>query len=149
MKLELEEENKIMYIPVAEATEGKTPRLRSRGLKIAPPPSPRAPDMKPPRKAKVTSLRRTKISSLRSLGAIPAPTRSLSFYSFLTLYDAWTERLKQKTMKIDKIDQSAWLHRSIPIIDSNFRDPLNKFTVMTPIRQSMLYMCLFHYLWLF
>ena len=85
MKLELEEEKRIMYIPVAEATDGKTPRLRRSGLKMAPPPSPKAPDMNPPKKANVTNLRRTKKSNLRSLGAIPAPTRILRAYSFLTL----------------------------------------------------------------
>jgi hypothetical protein len=84
MKLELEEENKIMYIPVADATEGYTPRLKRSGLKIAPPPSPRAPDINPPKNAKVTNLRRTERSNLRSLGAIPAPTLNLRAYSYRT-----------------------------------------------------------------
>jgi hypothetical protein len=85
MKLELDEENRIMYIPVAEATEGKTPRLNKSGLNIAPPPRPSAPDIKPPRKAKVTNLTRTKRSSLRSLGAMPAPTFNFKACSYLTL----------------------------------------------------------------
>ena len=38
----------IMYIPVDEATLGGTPKLRSRGLKIDPPPRPKAPETQPP-----------------------------------------------------------------------------------------------------
>ena len=49
-------ENMIMYIPVEDATAGGTPMLSKRGLKIAPPPRPRAPDTQPPSKAKITSL---------------------------------------------------------------------------------------------
>jgi hypothetical protein len=85
IKQELEDENKIIYIPVAEATEGKTPRLRSKGLNIVPPPRPRAPDIKPPKNAKITNLRTTGIVSFRSLGAKPTPTKFLSAYSCLTL----------------------------------------------------------------
>jgi hypothetical protein len=43
-------ENIIMYMPVAEATFGGTPILKSRGLNIAPPPNPRAPETHPPKK---------------------------------------------------------------------------------------------------
>lgn len=45
-----------MYIPVEEATFGGHPRLRSKGLKIEPPPSPRAPETHPPKKEKIISL---------------------------------------------------------------------------------------------
>lgn len=85
MKQELEEENSIIYIPVAEATEGRTPRLKSKGLKIVPPPKPSAPDINPPKKAKKTNLRTTVIVSLRSLGARPTPTKVFRAYSFLTV----------------------------------------------------------------
>jgi hypothetical protein len=85
MKLELEEEKRIMYIPVAEATEGNTPKLKRSGLNIAPPPNPRAPDINPPKNANTTNLNRTMGLNLRSLGAIPAPTRVLRDYSCLTL----------------------------------------------------------------
>ena len=67
MKLELEDEKSIMYIPVADATDGNTPRLNNSGLNIAPPPSPRDPLINPPRNANVTNLTRTNGSSLRSL----------------------------------------------------------------------------------
>ena len=85
MKQELEEENSIMYIPVAEATEGRIPRLKSKGLKIVPPPKPSAPDINPPKKAKKTNLRTIGTVSLRSLGARPTPTRVFRAYSFLTV----------------------------------------------------------------
>ena len=52
-----------MYIPVAEATDGSTPRLKSKGLNIVPPPKPSAPDINPPKKAKNTNLRTTGIVS--------------------------------------------------------------------------------------
>ena len=48
----------IMYIPVADETAGGTPMLSRRGLKIAPPPSPKAPETHPPQKAKITNLAR-------------------------------------------------------------------------------------------
>jgi hypothetical protein len=54
--LEAVVENIIMYIPVADDTAGGTPILKSSGLNIAPPPSPRAPETHPPRNAKITSL---------------------------------------------------------------------------------------------
>ena len=49
-------ENMIIYIPVEDATAGGTPMLRSKGLKIAPPPRPRAPETQPPSRAKITNL---------------------------------------------------------------------------------------------
>lgn len=60
-----------MYIPVAEATCGATPRLRIKGLKIIPPPRPKAPEAKPPEKANVISLIKADGVSLTSLGTIP------------------------------------------------------------------------------
>ena len=38
----------IMYIPELVATFGGTPKLISKGLKIKPPPNPRAPEIHPP-----------------------------------------------------------------------------------------------------
>ena len=56
---ELKVENIIMYIPVTEATWGGTPMLNSRGLKMTPPPKPRAPEIQPPKKANISSLTTT------------------------------------------------------------------------------------------
>ena len=49
-------EKRIMYMPVEDATAGGTPILKSKGLKIAPPPRPRAPETHPPRVAKITNF---------------------------------------------------------------------------------------------
>ena len=54
--VEVADENIIMYIPVAELTFGETPILIRIGLKIDPPPYPRAPDTNPPTNPKRISL---------------------------------------------------------------------------------------------
>ena len=95
MMLDADEEKSIMYMLVAETTEGSMPMLRSMGLKIAPPPRPRAPDIKPPRKAKVINLKRALGIILMSLGAMPAPSLSLSYYSRSTLRMARPESTRQ------------------------------------------------------
>lgn len=66
-------ENMIMYIPVAEATLGGTPMLRSRGLKIEPPPSPSAPETQPPKKEKVRSFVRVEPCKSMSDSLKPLP----------------------------------------------------------------------------
>jgi hypothetical protein len=48
----------IMYMPEAEATLGGSPMLSNRGLKMAPPPRPRAPETNPPRNEKISSFLR-------------------------------------------------------------------------------------------
>jgi hypothetical protein len=45
----------IIYIPVEVDTEGGTPKEIMSGLKIEPPPRPRAPETQPPTKAKKSS----------------------------------------------------------------------------------------------
>ena len=78
-------ENIIMYIPVEDATAGGIPILSRSGLKIAPPPSPNAPDTQPPKRAKMTNLPTIALSNLTSDLARPLPTFFLSCYSELTL----------------------------------------------------------------
>lgn len=43
----------IMYMPVEVDTVGGTPSSIIKGLKTLPPPSPKAPEIKPPKKAKI------------------------------------------------------------------------------------------------
>jgi len=76
MKIPLEAavEYKIIYIPVDDDTEGGTPMLRSKGLNITPPPSPRAPDTQPPKEAKITSL-----STLEPVKAISPSTKPFPY----------------------------------------------------------------------
>jgi hypothetical protein len=75
----------IMYIPVALATLGGHPKLSKSGLKMEPPPSPRAPETHPPIKENATSLAIGAPDKLISEDASPEPYltfRSCSFYRF-------------------------------------------------------------------
>lgn len=76
----------IIYIPVADATDGGTPILKSKGLKMAPPPRPKAPETHPPKKANMTSYITFLFSNLKSLSTIPLLYLSFNVYSFLTVY---------------------------------------------------------------
>jgi len=69
------------YIPVEEDTAGGIPMLSKTGLKIAPPPSPRAPETHPPAKATVTSLLTMSGENLRSLLQIPLLYLTLKYCS--------------------------------------------------------------------
>lgn len=66
-------EKMIIYIPVADATFGGTPIERRSGLKIEPPPSPRAPETQPPTNEKMRSLNMTSPLRTTSLLARPPP----------------------------------------------------------------------------
>jgi len=59
------------YMPVEDETAGGIPILSRTGLKIAPPPKPRAPLTQPPINATETSLLTTYGENLRSLLQIP------------------------------------------------------------------------------
>ncbi len=78
MTLDPEVEKRIMYIPVAEATDGGTPMLSRRGLNIAPPPRPKAPLTHPPRNANITNLSKADWVNMMSVDAKPKPTLILS-----------------------------------------------------------------------
>lgn len=60
-------------MPVDEDTPGGIPILSKTGLKMAPPPRPKAPETQPPAKAINTSLLITFGENLRSLLEIPFP----------------------------------------------------------------------------
>ena len=72
----------IMYIPVALATLGGHPKLSKSGLKIEPPPSPRAPETQPPTNEKVTSLTIGTPVKLISEDASPEPYLTFRSCSF-------------------------------------------------------------------
>jgi hypothetical protein len=46
----------IIYIPVAAATYGGVPMLNNIGLKIEPPPSPKAPEINPPKRPRKSNF---------------------------------------------------------------------------------------------
>ncbi len=73
------------YIPVAEDTFGGTPIEIKSGLKMEPPPRPRAPATQPPRKDNVRTLKRVLPLNLRSLS-----TRLMEPYLYLRAYSAAT-----------------------------------------------------------
>ena len=52
-------EKVIKYMPVADETFGGTPIDNRSGLKIVPPPNPRAPATQPPANPKISTLTRT------------------------------------------------------------------------------------------
>lgn len=74
-----------MYIPVEEATDGGTPILSKRGLKIIPPPKPKAPDTQPPKEAKTTSLVTLLPLKIISDSIKPLPTFSFNLYSLFRI----------------------------------------------------------------
>lgn len=74
-------ENIIIYIPLAEATFGGTPILNKSGLKIAPPPKPKAPETQPPMKEKPTSFARFEPRRSITPSEIPLPYSLFKFYS--------------------------------------------------------------------
>lgn len=77
-------EKRIMYIPVAEATEGGTPCPSKSGLKIAPPLMPKHPEAQPPRKAVMTTDLTVFLLNLMSEGIKPLPTLIFKAYSAIT-----------------------------------------------------------------
>ena len=142
-------EKRIIYIPVAEATDGGTPILSNRGLKIAPPPRPRAPLTQPPTNAKITNFKSKSLWNLMSLGAIPYPTLILRAYSLSTDRVLIQVMTQHNTKKAISMSQSAGEHLSMPITDSTFRLPLNKFTTTNPMRHTTHNPCLSHCLCVF
>lgn len=82
------------YIPVAELTLGGTPMPIKYGLKMTPPPKPRAPATKPPPNPRSETFLRTGPVKTRSLG-----TRLISLYFFFKSYSlATTLTAKYKVM---------------------------------------------------
>ena len=79
------EEYIIIYMPVEVETDGGTPREIMRGLKIEPPPSPKAPPTHPPKNAKIRSNLSYLPSNRISLAIIPLPTLSFKACSFLLI----------------------------------------------------------------
>lgn len=78
-------EKVIKYIPVADETFAGTPIERRRGLKMTPPPRPRAPATHPPVKPRPRTFLRVLPLKIKSLSAILMPPNfSLSPYSYAT-----------------------------------------------------------------
>jgi|APSaa5957512535_1039671.scaffolds.fasta_scaffold55326_2 hypothetical protein len=114
-----------MYIPVAEETFGGTPRLINSGLKITPPPSPRAPATHPPPKPRPRTILSVWPSKMRSLCAKLTLLNSfLSFYSYATNLVPTITNNNITIMKAENKIQSPAVHFSKPFV------PLRKLTTI-------------------
>jgi hypothetical protein len=134
-----------MYIPVDDATEGGTPILNRSGLKMAPPPKPKAPDTHPPRKANITNFITTDLTNLISLLDIPLLYLTLSLYSWFAVLIPTNVTQKQIPMYIACTNQSRNWHLVIPTIDGEFEFPLSKPTSIYAIKTEKHRPCFFHY----
>ena len=106
-------ENITRYIPEDEETLGGTPIPIKYGLKMVPPPRPRAPATKPPKNPKIKSFLRSDPSKARSLLAMLMLSyfllRPYSYAMFFTeMYTPIPIRIKNTTIVI----QSAAEHLS-------------------------------------
>lgn len=99
-----------MYIPVDEETEGGTPILNSKGLKMTPPPRPSAPDTQPPINAKKTNLNILEPSNLISPSTSPDPYLIFNYCSLLTCLIDVIVIKQQMIINPNCNDQSNILH---------------------------------------
>lgn len=134
-------ENVIMYMPVADDTLGGTPIAKSIGLKITPPPKPRAPATHPPVNPRVRTFLSTLPSNTRSdLHRLILPYFCFNFYCLLTSLTAiktmHTMTTKNPAMKI----QSALLHLLKPIVE-----PLRRLWSRRQTKAITLRPCLLHW----
>ena len=117
----------IMYIPVEVDTYGGTPIEIIRGLKMLPPPSPRAPPTHPPMKAPKINYDSCTPLNLISVGASPLPVFSFKACSRRLMKTPIMVREKANTMKSTNMPQSRPLHLSKPsIMLGAFLEPLIK-----------------------
>ena len=123
-------ENIIIYIPEEEATCGDTPKLRSSGLKMTPPPEPTVPAIRPAPTAPI-------INWTSNLG-VQCKSPSTNWYPCSTL--RWCSLLIRKMLDavmqtINKINsiirtKSKAEQDSIPITESMFEFPRNRLIEM-------------------
>ena len=137
----------MIYIPVAELTFGGTPIANSSGLKITPPPSPRAPATHPPKNPRVNTFLRVFPSNTRSLyERLMFPYFFFSCCCLATNFTATNTMATITTMKRDRNTQSAVLHLLKPILPL---PPLNRLWRRRRTNEMRLRPCLLHWPWLF
>lgn len=134
----------IIYIPVEVDTVGGTPIDIIRGLKMLPPPRPRAPEIHPPRKAKTSRMTSYLPSNLISPSTIGCPILILSACSLLLILTPIMLKHKAMTTKIAKILQSRAPHGSAPSKEGDFLDPRNMLTSKAKIIIPQANKCLGH-----
>jgi hypothetical protein len=110
-------ENVIMYMPVADDTLGGTPIANRSGLKITPPPSPRAPATHPPQNPRTSTFLSVLPSNTKSLlDRLIFPYFCFNFYCFDTSLTAMTTMENITAKNTTKKIQSAVLHLLKPIV---------------------------------
>ena len=110
-------EKVIIYIPVAEDTLGGTPRLMSNGLKITPPPSPRAPATHPATNPKVRTFHKTCPLNMRSdLTILMLLNSCFNFYSDATNLAPTATKHSIRTKNTPNNVQSPVEHFSKPFV---------------------------------
>jgi hypothetical protein len=134
-------ENVIMYMPVADETFGGTPIANRSGLKITPPPSPRAPATHPPQNPSVSTFLRTLPSNTRSLGhRLILPYFCFNFYCLDTSFTAMSTIDTMTTKNTERKIQSALLHLWKPIVE-----PLRRLYIKRHTKLITLRPCLIHW----
>lgn len=130
-------ENMIMNIPVEVETDGGTPSEIIKGLKIEPPPRPKAPPTHPPNKAPRSNDINWLPPYRISLSMRPIPALILSAYSFLFQTKPIALIMIIITTKTPNIVQSKVLHLYTSMMGLSPRSSVTlKFspTVMNAIR---------------
>ena len=136
-------EKVIKYIPVAEETFGGTPICKRRGLKITPPPNPRAPATQPPPKPKHSTLKRIFPWKRRSLGTILTfPYFLFKSYSKADIFTAATTTKIIIIMKSESVVQSPAEH-----FGNTY--PLRKLIVIKKAKEEKLIACFLQIPWLY
>jgi hypothetical protein len=130
-----------MYIPEADATLGGTFRLRSSGLKIEPPPKPKAPATKPPSNEKTRM--KARLLPLRSItpSASPPPYLRLMSYSYYSQRTLYAVMPKQIAKKIPSDDQSLAEQTSTPNTEGVLLDPRHRFTNASNTNTTRFFAC--------
>jgi len=125
-------------MPVADETFGGTPRPISNGLKITPPPNPRAPATHPATKPSPRTIFNVLPSKIRSDSTkLIFPNSYLSFYSFATNLDPITTNTTIKIRKTAKRILSPAEHFSNPGL------PLRIDVIISTTRATKLIPCFF------
>ena len=137
-------ENISMYIAVADATFGGSPRLKSKGLKIEPPPRPRAPDTKPPANESTNTLNFLP-TKLASVSTKPLPYLILSDYSCSSTCRLLKLIEMQNIAKTASETKSAKLQVLIPKMDGFFFEPLKRSTNSRRVNKQTFNIYFFHW----
>jgi hypothetical protein len=127
-----------MYIPVAEETLGGTPRLIKSGLKITPPPRPKAPATHPPPKPRPRTILKVFPSKIRSFSA-----RCTLSNSLLSFYSENTNLTPTKTKHIIKIMNTIIRIQSPAEHFSKPGEPLRKLITIRSINSKKFIPCFF------